>query len=104
MRQDSSVGTATRYALDGPVRAKFSAPVQTHPQWVPLVFPDGKTAGAWCSPPTPSSHEIKERVELYLYSPSEPSWPVLGQTLPFTGKNKNAYMNLASNIMERSRL
>ena len=31
------------------------------------------------SPPTPSSDEVKERVELYLYSPSETSWPVLGQ-------------------------
>jgi hypothetical protein len=31
----------------------------------------------------PSSGEVKERVELYLYSPSGPSWPVLGRTLPF---------------------
>jgi hypothetical protein len=31
--------------------------------------------------PTPSSGEVKERVELYLYSPSGPSWPVIG--LPF---------------------
>jgi hypothetical protein len=33
--------------------------------------------------PPPSSAEVKERVELYLYSPSGPSWPVLGRTLPF---------------------
>ena len=26
----------------------------------------------------PSSAEVKERVKLYLYFPSEPSWPVLG--------------------------
>jgi hypothetical protein len=32
--------------------------------------------------PQPSSAEVKERVELYLYSPSAPSWPVLGWTLP----------------------
>ena len=31
-----------------------------------------------------SSAEVKERVELYLYSPSGPSWPVLGRALPFT--------------------
>jgi hypothetical protein len=31
----------------------------------------------------PSSTEVKERVELYLYSPSGPSWPALGQNLPF---------------------
>jgi len=28
--------------------------------------------------PLPSSAEIKERVELYLYSLSGPSWPILG--------------------------
>jgi len=27
---------------------------------------------------TPSSAEVKERIELYLYSPSELLWPVLG--------------------------
>ena len=32
----------------------------------------------------PCSAEVKERVQLYLYSPSGLSWPVLGQTLPFT--------------------
>jgi hypothetical protein len=33
---------------------------------------------AWRCPPTPSSAEAKERVELCLYSSSGPSWPVLG--------------------------
>jgi hypothetical protein len=32
--------------------------------------------------PTSSSAEVKERVVLYLYSPSGTSWPVLGWTLP----------------------
>jgi hypothetical protein len=32
--------------------------------------------------PPSSSAEVKERVELYLYSPSGLSWPVLGRTLP----------------------
>jgi len=32
--------------------------------------------------PPPSSAEVKERVELYLYSTSGLSWPVIGWTLP----------------------
>ena len=31
--------------------------------------------------PPPSSAEVKERVEIYIYSPSGPSWAVLGRTL-----------------------
>jgi hypothetical protein len=48
------------------------------------VIPGGKVAGAWRWPSTPSSAKVKERVQLYLYSPSGPSWPVPGWTLPFT--------------------
>ena len=43
----------------------------------------GKTARAWRWPPPPSSTEVKERVELYLYRHSGTSWPVLGRTLPW---------------------
>ena len=46
------------------------------------VFPEGKAAGAWRWPPTPPNAKVKERVQLYLYSPSGPSWPFLGWTLP----------------------
>jgi hypothetical protein len=65
-----------------PVGARFSAPVQTglwaHLASYKLVFPGSKVAGEWRWPPTPSSAEVKARVELYLYSPCGPSWPVLG--------------------------
>jgi hypothetical protein len=66
--------------------------IRTHPDlpWGPpsllyngyWVFPRGKAAGAWRWSPTSSSAEVRERVELYLYSPSGPSWPVLGWPLP----------------------
>ena len=69
--------------------ARFSAPVQTGPGAPPSllyngyrVFPEGKAAGAWRWPSTPSSAEVKERIELYLYSPSGSSRPVTGWTLP----------------------
>ena len=41
-------------------------------------FPGVKWPGRGVDHPTPSSAEVKERVELYLYFPSGPSWPVLG--------------------------
>ena len=83
--QDSSVGTATGHGLDGPGiesqwGARFSAPVQTGTE----VHPASYTMGTGSFPgrdadylPS-SSAEVKEKVELYLYFPSGPSWPVLG--------------------------
>jgi hypothetical protein len=41
-----------------------------------------KRPGRGVDHPPPSSAEVKERVELYIYSPSGPSWPVLGSTVP----------------------
>ena len=41
-------------------------------------FPEIKQPGRVVDHPPPSSPEVKERVELYLYSPSGPSWLVLG--------------------------
>jgi len=83
-------GIATRYELDGPgiefpVMARFSAPVQTGPEAHPVSytmdtgsFLGVKLPGRGVHHPPPSSAEVKERVELHLYSPSGPSSPVLG--------------------------
>ena len=87
--RDSSVGIATRYGLDGPGiesrwGARFSAPVQTGPGTYPASctvgtgsLQGGKAAGAWCWHPPSSDAVVKERVELYRYFPSGPSWPAL---------------------------
>jgi hypothetical protein len=43
-----------------------------------VSYPGIKRPGHGVDHPPPSSAEVKERVELYLYSPSGPSWPLLG--------------------------
>jgi hypothetical protein len=50
------------------------------------VFLGGKAAKAWRWPPTKSSTEVIERVDLYLYSQSGSSWFDPGQTLPLPYK------------------
>ena len=47
--------------------------------WV--SFPGVKRPGRGVNHPPSSTSEVKERVELYLYSPCGPSWPVLRRTL-----------------------
>jgi hypothetical protein len=86
--RDSSVGIATRYGLDGPGieslwGAIFSAPVQTDSEAHPTSYTMGtgsflglKRHGSGVGHPPPSSAEVTERIELYLYSPSGPSWTV----------------------------
>jgi len=49
-----------------------------------LCFPGVQRPGHGIDHPSPSSADVKERVELYLYSPSGPSWPDLGWTSTFT--------------------
>ena len=43
-------------------------------------FPGLKHSGRGVDHPPPSSAEVEGRVELYICSPSGPSWPVLGRT------------------------
>jgi len=70
------------------VARRFSAPVQTGPMVRPASCTMGTGSflgvkGLWrgIEHPPPHSTKVKERVELYFYSASGPSWPVLGWTL-----------------------
>jgi hypothetical protein len=45
-------------------------------------FPGVKRPRRGVDHPLPSSAEVKERVEVYLYSPFGASWPVAGWPLP----------------------
>jgi hypothetical protein len=87
--RDSSVDVATYYWLDGPGvesrRGRDFLPVQTglgaHPASCTMgtgSFPGVKRPGRGVDHPPPSCVEVKEGVELYLCSPSGPSWPSVG--------------------------
>ena len=87
--QGSVEGKRTHYRLDGPRcesqwRARFSTPVQTgcgaHPASYTMSngsFLGVKRPGWGVDHPT-SRAEGREWLELYVYSPTWPSWPVLG--------------------------
>ena len=71
------------------MRARFSAPVQIGPGAHPASCTMGtgsflgiKWPGRGIDHPPPSSAEVKERVELYLYSTTGPSWAAIGWNLP----------------------
>ena len=46
--------------------------------WYRVSFPGVKRLGRGVDHPPKSIAKVKERVQLYLYSPSGPSWPVIG--------------------------
>jgi hypothetical protein len=90
MGRDSSVGIATRYGLDGPgIESRWGGEIfltRTDRLWgspsllhnaYRIPFPGVKRPERGVDNPPPSSTEVKERVKLYLYSPSGPSWPVI---------------------------
>jgi len=79
MGRDSSVDIATRYGMDGqgiesrwgrdsphPSRPALG-PTQPLIQWVPGVSQGSSSRGVALTPP-PFGAEVKERVELYLYT------------------------------------
>ena len=58
-------------------------PTQPAVQWVPGLCRRVKRPGRGVDHSPQSSAEVEGRVELYICSPSGPSWSVLGRTLPF---------------------
>ena len=93
--RDSLVGIATRYGLDGPgIESRWGldfphpsrlalGPTQPPVQWVPGLSRGGgvvKRPGVNADDPPPCKCRGHERVGLYLYSHSGPSWPVIGRT------------------------
>ena len=79
-------GIESRWGRDFPHMSRPAmGPTQPPIQWIPGIFPWVKRSGRGVDPHPPlSGSEVKESVELYLYPPSGPSWPVLGWTLRFT--------------------
>ena len=90
MSRDSVIGIATRCGLDSlgieTWWDKMLRILQNWP-WRPSnllysdywVFPGVKRLGRGTDYPPSSSAEVKERIKLYIYSPSGPSWPILGE-------------------------
>jgi hypothetical protein len=83
--RDSDLLWAGRSGDRMPVGARFSASIQTGPEAQQtsytvgtVTFPRVKRPGRGVDQSLPSSAEVKERVELYIYSASGPSCPVVG--------------------------
>jgi len=89
------VGAATRYRLDGSgfePRWEWALPRTSRPvlgpiqplySGRPVSCPGVKRPRRGVHNSPSSSAKVKERVKLYLYSPSLPSWHVTGWTSPF---------------------
>ena len=75
---------ATRYRMDGPgIEPLWEArPSSLQHCGCRVSFPNAQRPGCGVDHPTPSSAKVKERVQLHLYYPSGPSWPLLEWTLP----------------------
>jgi len=81
-------GTGTRYGMDGPGiefrwRRDFSrlwiGPGANSTSYTMGVgsFPEVKRPGRGVDLPLPSYPEVRERVELYFYTPAGASWPIV---------------------------
>ena len=103
----SVVGTANGYGLDGPGiesrwGTRFYAPVQIGPgahlasMGTRSLTWGLKWPGHVVDHPPQSSAEFEERVKLYLYFPSETSWPVVRYTLTASQNYRDSYQSIYS--------
>jgi hypothetical protein len=88
--RDSSIGTATGYGLDGPgIESRWRRDFPHLSIRAPYPHPASYTMGTESFPgvkrpmrdvdyPPHLVPNFKERVELHLYTPYGPSWPVIG--------------------------
>ena len=88
--RDTVVGIAIHYGLEASgiesrwVEIFRSRPDRPWGQPSPLYsghqvsFPGVNRPGPGVEHPTPYRAEVKEKIELYLYYPSGPSWPLMG--------------------------
>ena len=67
-------------------------PTQPPALWVPGLSQSKNRPGRGVDHSPPSSADVKERVELCLYSPFGHSWPVLGLNLPLPFTPANAHL------------
>jgi len=92
--RDSVVDIATRYGLDGSrIESRWRRDIP-HPfrpalgstkllyNGCRVSFQEVKRQGCGVDHPPTSNVEVKETIELYLYSPTGVSWPVIGLNLP----------------------
>jgi hypothetical protein len=121
MGRDSIIGTpysnslyARRSRVQIPVGLRLSAHIQTSPvahrasyRRGSGSFPGVMRMGHGIDYPPPPSTEVKERIQLYIYSPSGLSWLILGWSLPLpshilTPYNLLVLLNITLNSWVRS--
>ena len=76
-------GIESRWRRDFPHQSiQAFGPTQPPAQGVPYLFPSVKLPGLWRWPNTAYGNEIKDTVDVCLYSPSVSSWQVRRRALP----------------------
>jgi hypothetical protein len=80
-RSGDRIPVGARFSASVPDRSCGPSSILYNGYWI--SFSRVKRPGRDVNHRATSSAEVKERVELYIYSPSGPSWPLLGRNLSF---------------------